>query len=390
MAVTSAAEARAPALPEAVQAVRTCPLPFAPESRGWRATRFLNVSGTRAAHLQEQPGPGEVSGTNRWKDWLVYPGTCRHLAISVDCAPLPSCQMRILHVPGQPPTDEERALLLWGTGGDPSDFLRPDHQSARLDAESWGARFPLVPAFGVPPLAAPGEEDTWSARASEADETAENGEAPPPRAPPPVSASAVAHPEPRWMKGGPVRQTRSRYEEPDRLPAETEPIEGLVSTGPRYVLHRADTWLSESSASEPWRRAWKVGDARLHHFTTGRRWTKQTYLVLEQPERGRSTWLLHVRDAVLLGVHRGRAWLKLPVFADPGFSLLAIDLETGRSWDVTLNASATFDVHDYDVEKTAEQGLPLQPIETNGPAPRWVSWEELDRALREAIPSILD
>lgn len=45
----------------------------------------------------------------------------------------------------------------------------------------------------------------------------------------------------------------------------------------------------------------------------------------------------------LLGMHRGRAWLKVPVFMDPGFSLLAIDVESGAAWHLGLERTATFD-----------------------------------------------
>ncbi|WP_155893336.1 hypothetical protein [Cystobacter fuscus] len=335
------------ALPEPLQSVASCSLPFRLGEAERQTAKFVEVGGERAVRVQEASESWGTTGLVASREWLVIPGTCRHMALSLLCgAGSPECSARILHRPEQPPTDTERVTLRSWLGGDPLDARRPEHQSASV------GRLEQLP---------PPSEDTATS----------------------ITARAVTQPPPNWLPGPPVSQTRS-WSESDTLEepyALDEGPRGFVVSGRVYSLHRGDCCVRPKEV-----RTW--GSARLHVFSTGGKWTVQrTYVVLEQPKRGRSQWLFTAGPGLrVLGVHQGRAWLEEPVFMDPGFSLVAIELDTGAVWHLALDASPTFEPDEYRADRVTPQGLLLKSVEGGRREPKLVSWAPLERALREAKP----
>lgn len=69
---------------------------------------------------------------------------------------------------------------------------------------------------------------------------------------------------------------------------------------------------------------------------------------------------------------------------DPGFSLVAIELDTGAAWHLALDASPTFEPDEYRADRVTPRGLLLKSVEGGRREPKLVPWSPLEQALREA------
>lgn len=352
-------------------AVASCALPSVlgeAERRG--AERVAGVEGP-VVRLRQVDGPSGSGGYVTRREWLVTPGTCRTVALQLDCAGSnPSCSAKVLHRPGQPPTDAERALLLSLLGGGGLDAQRPEHQAARTPGPLGLPPQPELPES--PEEEAPEDEAPTRSRASR-------------KAPAPFTVRAVTQPPAEWLKGPPVPQALSWTESStvaEQEEASPEGPEGFVSSGRFYAVHRGDCCVREDEARV-------VGAARLRFFSSpGRALQRVTYVVLEQPKRHRSAWLVASGSGFhLLGVHRGRAWLEVPTFMDPGFSLLAVDLDSGAAWHLDLARTPTFEPEAYRARALTREGLVLKGSEEDAAqGARTVPWALLERALQNAKP----
>jgi hypothetical protein len=176
-----------------------------------------------------------------------------------------------------------------------------------------------------------------------------------------------------WTESNTVaEQEESSYEVP----------EGFVYSGRLYSVHRGDCCVREDEVHE-------VGSARLHFLSSPSPVVRKvSYVVLEQPKRHRSAWLIASASGPhLLGVHGGRAWLSVPVYLDPGFSLLAIDLDTGAAWHLDLERTPIFDPEAYLPREATREGVVLDGFEEEtSQQKKTVPWSLLERALRNAKP----
>jgi hypothetical protein len=343
IAVVAATPERAPDGTEARQAAASCGLASLPFQAEPTTVEFVKVQRERAIHIHAvEPILGSGGYVTGW-DYLVIPGTCRTVALRVNCVEgHPSCSATILHRPGQPPTGLERKLLLSWLGGDALDARRADHQSARTPA------LQPLPELPGPPFS--------------------------------ITVRAVAQPRPLWLPGPPVPQKVSWAQRSTLAPESNELPEGFVSSGHSYEVHRGDCCVREDSVQQ-------VGPSRLRFFSSpSRPIRKVTYVVLEQPRRNRSTWLASSKSGFhLLGVHQGRAWLEVPVSRDPGFSLLAIDLDTGATWLLGLEHTPALFFEEFRAREVTQEGLVLESP-GGDPPQKTLPWELLERALREATP----
>jgi hypothetical protein len=193
-----------------------------------------------------------------------------------------------------------------------------------------------------------------------------------------ITARVAAQPRPLWLPGPPVPQKMSwaprstRAYESDFLP------EGFVSSGHSYDVHRGDCCVREDSVQQ-------VGPSRLRFFSSPNRpIQKVSYVVLEQPQRNRSTWLASSTGGFhLVGVHRGRAWLEVPVYGTPGFSLLAIDLDTGATWHLGLEHTAESFFDQFRAREVTQEGLLFENLDGDPPQ-KTLPWELLERAISVA------
>ncbi|MBE4751387.1 hypothetical protein G4177_24740 [Corallococcus sp. ZKHCc1 1396] len=342
----------------------SCTLPSFLEEASGTTAELVETPAGRAVRLRETHGP---SGSGKYvtqRLWLIFPKTCRTVALQMECAGgNPDCSAMFIHRPGQPPTNPERELLLSWLGGARLDPKKPEHQSASAPA--------LAPLPSMP------EEDF--------------DEEPPARTrgaktlPASFSVRAVTQPPPRWSRGLPVAQSLSWADSDifaEEEDASSSAPRGFVTSGRFHSVHRGDCCIREDAVRE-------VGAQRLRFFSSpSRPIQKMTYVVLEQPKRHRSAWLAASGSGLkLLGMHRGRAWLNVPVFMDPGFSLLAVDLESGAAWHLGLERTDTFDPDAYLPREVTREGLLLEPVDGEEAGPRkTVPWALLERALRDARP----
>ncbi len=384
LVVASAPDAGEAAVSEPLAAVASCALPSWLHNPGEAAARFVEVKGHRVVQLDEELGPSGAGAHVMRRLWLVVPETCRTVALQLDyVGGHPSVGAMVIHRPGQPATELERAVLLSWLGGEKLDARRPEHQAARTPAPR------LLPP--QPEVAPPPEDAEEEASQEEAEAPARTRARR--KAPASFIVRALKQPPPVWVPGPPVPQAltwteSSLFAEQER-PSVGVP-EGFVYSGRFYDVHRGDCCVREDTD-----KVRPVGSARLRYFSSPSRPTdKVTYLVLEQPRRSRSAWLVASGSQIgLLGVHAGRAWMFVPVHMDPGFSLMAIDLDSGASWHLDLARTPTFNPEDYAVRAPTREGLPLERFEEEegtpgpgGPRRMTVPWAVLERALREAKP----
>lgn len=366
LVVASTPDAGATAVPEAFQVVASCALPSALGDAEQVTSERVNG---RAVRFREVQGPSGSGGYVTWREWLVVPGTCRTVALQLDCTGgNPSCSARVIHRPGQPPTEQERALLLSWLGGGKLDRRKSEHQSAVTPRPQ-----------GLPPQPEATEEDASpEAEAPERSRASKKATAP-------FTVRAVTQPSPRWMSGPPVPQALSWTESgtvAEQEESSYEVPEGFVSSGRLYSVHRGDCCVREDEVREE-------GSSRLHFLSSPSPVVRKvSYVVLEQPKRRRSAWLIASASSPrLLGVHGGRAWLSVPVYLDPGFSLLAIDLDTGAAWNLDLERTPSFDPEAYLPREATREGLVLDGFEEEtAQEKRTVPWALLERALEKAKP----
>lgn len=362
--VVSAPDAGATAGAEARAAVASCSLPASLDEASGTTAEFVETPAGQAVRLREANGPSGSGAYTTRRLWLILPKTCRTVALQVECAGgHPGCAAVVIHRPGQPPTNPERELLLSWLGGARRDPKKPEHQSASAPALQ-----PLPPMREVdtdeePPAPSRGAKTLPGA----------------------FNVRAVKQPPPRWSQGLPVAQSLSWADSDIFAKEEDAPInapKGFVTSGRFLTLYRGDCCVREDAMQE-------VGAQRLRFFSSpSRPIQKVTYVVLEQPKRQRSAWLAASESGLeLLGMHRGRAWLKVPTFMDPGFSLLAIDVESGAAWHLRLDRTATFDPDAYLPREVTQQGVLLESTEgEEDGSEKTVPWALLERALRDARP----